>query len=91
MNSSEDHLIEDNSALMEELYGPLYKGDYQVGQTVRFYDNVTQREYTATIEWIQAPHVAKEGGRTHKATYIMSIHDPSTGWPFAVSQNHIIA
>lgn len=86
MSSGEDH-----TALMEDLYGPLYRGEYQVGQTVQFFDIVTQRKYSATIEWVQAPHTNVEGGKHHPATYIMDQVDPTTGMPFAVAQGDVIA
>jgi hypothetical protein len=76
---------------LESLYGPLFPyGDYKIGESIRFYDVVTNAEYQGVIVWVKAPGSVIEGGRSFPALYILDTPDPSTGFPWEVEQSDLI-
>lgn len=77
---------------LEALYGPLYPhSDHKVGDTIRFYDVVLNKELEGTIEWVKAPGENSEGGRHFPVIYVLDIIDPSTGFPSECFPSDIIA
>lgn len=80
-----------DTAQLESLYGPLYRyGDHKPGDTIKFFDVVTNAEYQGIIQWVKAPGSVVEGGRSYPALYILQEQDPTTGFPWEIAQGDII-
>lgn len=67
-------------AQFEQLYGPLAKGDYQIGDTIQW------RGGQGEILWIAAPGETPVSGKHTPLTYIV---DAGTGFPELVYASEV--
>lgn len=71
----------------EELYGPLARGEYEIGQVVRYHLPDSNTVHEGEILWCYAPGVTPVSKKHHPLSYVVD----TGGFPAVIYQSDILS